>query len=134
MKMIYFLPAAMFGVGLAAPSFAQDTVSAETKMKTTVEKDDAGNYTKKQARTTKTIDESGTTSKTETKVKVESDADGDAERTITTETSTDPKGLMNKSKTMTTDSVKYEDGKVEKKYKKTVDGKTVEETTQESEE
>ena len=131
MKTTYILPAAIIGLALANPVFADD-VKSEVQTKTTVEKDADGNYQRKTTRSAESTDSAGTTTKSETKIEAESDSDGDVSRTVTTETSNDPKGLMNKTKTKTTDSVKYEDGKVESKHQKKVNGKTVEEHTETS--
>jgi len=128
MKRIYVLPAMM--LGFAGPALAEEAMSTQTQSKTTVEKDADGNYHKKQTRSAETTDSAGTTTKSETKVEVKADADGNGERKVSMETSTDPKGILNKTKTTTTDSVKYKDGKVEKEYKKKVNGKTVEENTE----
>ncbi len=127
MNKLALIPAALLTLGLCSPSFADEKATAESKTKTVVKKDDDGNYSKTQTKTSESTDESGTTTKSQTKVEVESDADGNAERKVISETSTDPKGLMNKSKTVTTDTIKYKDGQVEKKYQKKVDGKVVEE-------
>lgn len=132
MKKVHILPAAMLGLALAVPAMAEEKVSAETQSKTTVEKDASGNYRQEQSRAAESTDAAGTTTKSETKVEVKADPEGNSEKKVTTETSVDPEGLMNKSKTVTTDSVKYKDGKIEKKYKKKVDGKTVEENMEET--
>lgn len=132
MKRTHILPAVLISLGFINPAIAADTVSAETQSKTKVEKDAEGNYHKKQTTSVESKDSAGTKTSTETKVDIEADADGTAEKKVTTESSTDPKGLLNKRKTSTTDTVKYEDGKVEKKYKKKVDGKTVEENVETS--
>lgn len=131
MKKIYILPAALLTIGLTAPAFADDT-TIKAKSETTIKKDEDGSYKKKQTNSEKVTDSAGTTTTSETKVKVESDADGDAKKEVTTETTSDPKGLMNKTKTVATDSVTYKDGKVETKHKKKIDGKVVEEHVEEA--
>jgi hypothetical protein len=131
MKKIFILAAS--SVAFAGSAHAAETVSATTQAKTTVERDASGNYEKKQKVTAKSTDEAGTTTKSETKVDVEIDADGSGEKTVKHESVTDPKGLMNKTKTVTTDTIKQkDDGTVSTKHKKTVDGKIVEETTEDN--
>jgi len=132
MKKAYIIPAALLIWGLAAPTLADDTVTSKVKSETTIKKDTDGEYHKKQTKSVESTDETGTTTKSQTKVEVNTEADGTGESKVTTETSTDPKGILNKTKTVTTDSVKYEDGKIEKSYKKKVDGKTVEENKEET--
>jgi hypothetical protein len=129
MKRLHVLPALMLGFTVSSLAFAEDTVSSEAKSKTVVEKDADGTYHKKTTRSAENTDAAGTETKSEVKAEVKTDAEGNGERKIVTKTSTDPEGLMNKSKTEETSSVKYKDGEVKKKYQKKVDGKTVEEHT-----
>jgi hypothetical protein len=132
MKRIFIL-AATSAVTFASSSLAQETVSATTEAKTTIEKDAHGNYEKKQKVTAKSTDEAGTATKSETKVNVKIDADGSSEKSVTHEAMTDPTGLMNKTKTVTSDTIKKkDDGSVTAKHKKTVDGKIVEENNEET--
>lgn len=130
MKKILIIFSAMAGIALAASAFAEDltenAVSSESQSKTEIEKDASGNYYKKRTTSTESVDAEGTRSSTQTKVKVDVDASGNEEKSITTETVTDPKGLMNKTKTVTTDSVKNKDGKSEIVHEKKVNGTTVE--------
>ena len=134
MKHSFILAAAVIGLTPAGAAFAEEKTTSESQTKTTVEKDTDGNYHRKQVRSTKNTDTEGTTVSTETKTEIDSKSNGDGEKTVTTKTSTDPKGLLNKSTTTTQDSVKYKNGSVEKAHKRKVDGKTIEETTEESRE
>lgn len=131
MKWHITVPAMLFTLVTVHPVSAAD-MKSETEAKITVKKDEDGNYTEKQSRSSEVVDAAGTKTTSETEVKVESDADGDAKRTVTTETTTDPKGLLNKSTTSTKETTTSEDGKVEKKYKREVDGETVEEKNEDS--
>jgi hypothetical protein len=117
------LLASVAAIALGAPAFAaeKETFKSETK----VEKDAKGNYEAKSS-ATKT-DTAGTTTAVEKKVDVDVDKDGSKETTVKTTESTDPKGLGNKTKTVTKDTEEVKaDGTVEAEHKKTVDGKTVE--------
>jgi hypothetical protein len=107
----------------ATPAVAAD-VSAETK--TTYKKDSEGDV--KKSTEAKSTDASGTTTKSDAEVKLDVDSNGDATKTVTTEQSTDPKGLFNKTSTKTKDQVKTENGKTTAKHKKVVNGETVEKT------
>jgi len=131
MKNLFVLPAALITVGLGAPAFAEPT-SIETKSETKVKVDADGDVHKNLTRSEVVTDEQGTTSKTKTKVKATEDADGNTEQKVTAEVTTDPKGLLNKTKTVATDTVKITDGVVEKTHKVKVDGKVVEETNVET--
>ncbi len=115
------------GITFAVPAFAADSVSTEAQSKTKIEKDSDGNYTKTQKMSQESTDTAGTTTSAETNVKVDIDADGESARTVKSKVVEDPKGLFNKTKTLTTDTVKDKNGVVETDHKKTVNGKTVEE-------
>lgn len=120
------LLASAAAVALSAPAFAADKETYKSTTK--VEHDSKGNYDAKSA-TTKT-DAAGTTTSKEKTVEVDVDAKGNTDTTVKTEESTDPKGLMNKTKVKTTDTEKAKvDGTVDTTHKKTVNGKTVEEET-----
>ncbi len=127
MRALYILSAAALGLGPTSPALAEDAVSTEAKSKTTVERDADGNYHRTTTRSAESTDAAGTTTKSETKLETKSDTKGNSERKVITKTSTDPEGLMNKSKTEETSSVKYKGDEVEKEYRKKVDGSTVEE-------
>ncbi len=120
------LLAAVAGVAFAAPSFAADTATYETKTK--VKADDDGDY--KETTTTESKDMAGTKTESESKVDVDAKADGSVEKTVTTEKTSDPKGLGNKTKVKTKDTVKTDaaGNTMDSKHKKTVNGKTVEDT------
>ena len=124
MTKTHLLLVSVAAVVFAAPGYAADkeTYKSETK----IEKDSKGNYESK-ANVSKT-DMEGTTTKAEKKVDINVDSDGETKKTVTTEESTDPKGLMNKTTTKTKDTEKtHSDGTAETTHKKTVNGKTVEE-------
>lgn len=124
MKKTYALLTMASALAIAHPSFANDkeTVKSETK----VEQDASGNYERKSS--TERTDANSTTTQQDSKVKVDVDNDGSVKKTVESETSVDPKGLMNKSSVKTTDTVEQKDGETTVKHKKKVDGKTVEET------
>ena len=112
---------------LSAPAFSADKQSYEAKTK--IEKDSDGNYSEK-TKAEKT-DVEGTTTSSEKNVSVDVDSNGAVDKTIKTETTTDPKGLMNKQTTKTKDTTKVNaDGSVDAAHKKVVNGKTVESTTE----
>ncbi len=90
---------------------------------TTVEKDNDGNYQRKDV-TTKT-DVAGNTESLEKKVDVGVDNNGNYKKTVKTKSVSDPKGLLNKHVVEITDSHKIKDGKVESTHEKKVDGKNV---------
>lgn len=126
MNKLHVLLASAAALTLAAPAFAADkeTYKSETK----VEKDTDGDY-KAKTETTKT-DAAGTTTSVEKKVDIDVDKHGNVDKTVKTEETVDPKGLMNKTTTKTTDTEKTKaDGTTETSHKKKVNGKTVEDTT-----
>lgn len=107
---------------LAAPAFAAD-VSATTK--TEYKQGDNGSYESKKVMEKE--QSNGTAVKDQTSVSVDKDEDGNVEKKIERKTTTDPKGLMNKTTTKTTETVKDTADKKEYSHKKEVDGDTVEE-------
>jgi hypothetical protein len=127
MKKTFALLASVAAFSLGAPAFAADTAA---KVETKVEQDSKGNYDEK-TKTEKT-DAAGTTVSTEKKVDVDVDSKGNVEKTATTKETTDPKGLMNKHTEKTKDTVKTKHGKTVHKHKKSVNGKTTENTTTET--
>ena len=127
MKNTNLVLASIIALSLSAPAFAADKESYESKTK--IEKDVDGNY-KEKTKTEKT-DVAGTTNSVEKDVKVKVKSSGETDKTVKTTEVTDPKGLMNKETTKTTDTVKAKaDGTVESDHKKTVNGKTVEENSE----
>lgn len=132
MKNTLIILSAAAGIALTGPAFAVGTTALESQSKTMVEQDANGSYHKKRTASAESTDANGTRNSTETKVKVDTDADGNGEKTVTTETVTDPKGLMNKTKTVTSDTVKNKDGKSKVKHKKEINGTTVEEKIEET--
>jgi hypothetical protein len=124
--------AAVTGISFIVPAAFADTMKSEIKSKTTMEKDEKGNYDAKRTTTSESVDSSGTLNKTDTTVKVDVDADGDASKTVTTENVVDPKGLLNKNKTVTKDVMKNKNGQTELRHVKKINGDTVENTKQSS--
>ena len=108
---------------LSSAAFAADKTSYETK--TSVERDAKGNYDE-QSKTVK-VNAAGTATTTKEKVEVDVHSNGDVDNTVKSETTTDPRGLLNKKSTKTTDTqdVKH-DGSSKNTHKKIVNGKTVE--------
>lgn len=98
------------------------------KTSTTVKTDSKGNYAEKDI-TTKT-DADGTYVSFEENANVSVDSDGDTSKSTTTKKVVDPKGLMNKSTTTTSNTEKVKDGQVSTSQEVTVDGKTVEKITE----
>lgn len=92
MKNVLTLLAATAAVGLASSAFAADE-SAQVKSKVDYKKNGGYEATRSSEHTT-----GNTTHATESKVDLSVDSDGKAEKTIKAESSTDPKGLMNKKK------------------------------------
>jgi hypothetical protein len=113
-------------LSLGGAAFAADKTTYESKTK--VESDSKGNYNEEN-KTQKTNAAGSTTHKE--KVEVDVHANGDVDNTVKTEKTTDPKGLMNKTSTKTTDTqdVKH-DGVTKSTHKKVVNGKTVESVTE----
>jgi len=93
-------------------SYAADTVTEKTNSST--ERDSDGNYVEKTS--TESKDSAGTTTSTESKVKVDEKSDGSYKKTIETENKTDPKGLLNKSVTKSSETITNDNGKNENKY------------------
>lgn len=116
-------------VTASALAFSSAAYAADEKYesKVKVEKKDDGSY--KETSKTSHTDTAGTTTSSERKVDVDVDSDGSTDKTVKTETTTDPKGLMNKETEKTKDTEKSKaDGTVSTSHKKTVNGKTVEDT------
>ena len=109
----------------ATPAIAAD-VSQETKTSVKISEDGDA----KKEVMTKSTDAVGTTTKAETEIKKDVDSDGSADVTVTKKSSTDPKGLMNKTSTKVVDETKVDsDGKAKHSHKKVVNGDTVEDKT-----
>ena len=111
---------------LTAPQvFAAETIKSSTE--TQLQREDNGDYKAKTV--IEKQDATGTDTKEETTSKLKTDSDGNVSKTETTETVTDPKGLMNKKTTKVTDEVAdKDDGTRKHKHQKKVNGSTVEET------
>lgn len=115
------------GAFLALPVavHAATTVDTESKM----ERDDNGGYSST-TEMTKT-DEAGTTGTSKETVSVDKHDDGSMEKVHETKSTVDPKGLFNKSTEKTRiETTKDKDGNVVRHFKKELNGKTVEETTE----
>lgn len=123
MNKTFALLASVAAIALAAPAFSADeTIKSETK----IERDNDGSYTKTTSQKHDT--DAGATS-AKTKVDVDVNKDGTVEKTTTTKEVNDPDGLMNKDTVKTKEKVKtHKDGTTSVEHKKTVNGKTVEET------
>lgn len=116
----FALLTAAASLAMAAPALAED-VSATSN--SSVNYDDHGGYTKKSA--AEHIDAAGTKTTSDTKVTLDKDKHGNIEKRVETNTTTDPKGLLNKQTEKTVDTVKTIDGKASYETKKTVNGETV---------
>jgi hypothetical protein len=95
-----------------------------------VKMDSKGNYHERDI-TTKT-DADGNYVSYEENSNISVDSSGDVSKSITTKQVDDPKGLMNKSTTTTSNTEKTKDGQVKTSKEITVDGKTLEKTTETS--
>ncbi len=87
------------------------------------EKDADGNYERKDTITR--TDAAGTTRSAEKSVSVEVDDKGNAKKTVISKTSTDPKGLGNKTSEKVTDTKKTTAAETTTTHKKEVDGDVV---------
>ena len=125
MKTLLALLAVSTTLAVATPALATESTSVEAKH--SVKTDADGNVKEKYSKVTK--DAAGTKTVTKVDAKVDVDSNGDVKKTLTTEESTDPKGLMNKEKTTTKEVVQTKSGQTEKHVKKVVNGTTVENTT-----
>jgi len=93
MKNTFALLAATAAIGLAGGAYAADE-SANVKSKVDYKKD--GGYTAERSSEQKTP--GGTKTTSETKVDVDVDSQGRIDKEVKAETTTDPKGLLNKTK------------------------------------
>lgn len=123
-----FALAALSAFLIATPSFAA-TTTTDSSSDTSYDAKDNGGYVAKEK--SETTDANGTTIKHATTKKVDLDSNGNKTTKVNIKSSTDPKGLMNKSTTETTNKAVEKDGKSEYTHKKTVNGKTVEENSEE---
>ena len=126
MKTHILLLTSVAALTISGAAFATDKTSYETN--TTVDRDAKGNYNEESK--TKKTNAAGTTTTTKEKVEVDVHDNGDVDNTVKSEKTTDPRGLMNKHSTKTTDTqdVKH-DGSSKNTHKKVVDGNTVEDVT-----
>jgi hypothetical protein len=111
---------------MAGPALA-DT-SQDTKTESSVQTKDNGGYVEKNSTTS--TDAAGTTHEQDKTKKVTVDSNGNKTSKVDIQTSTDPKGLFNKTTTETKDTTTEKNGGVSYDHAKTVNGKTVEEDSQ----
>lgn len=115
-------------MAMSAPAFAADeSYEATTKIK----KDSDGNYSQKDS-VSKT-DAAGTTTNFDKKASVDVDSNGDVEKSTTTKKSVDPKGLFNKKTVKTSNKESSKNGIVKSSQKVTVNGTTVKDESETSE-
>ena len=126
-KKLYLLIAA--SAFLVAPAIHAETTS--TTSKTTIDHTDDGNYTAKS--TTQQDEPSGTTITKTDKLKMSTDSKGTTDKKVESDTTRDPPGLFNKTTSKTVDeSIKNPDGTGKTVHKQIINGKTVEDNTQET--
>ncbi|MDP9128057.1 MAG: hypothetical protein M3N08_07355 [Pseudomonadota bacterium] len=123
MKKLYALTA-LSALLASSPVLADDAVSNQTK--STYQPLANGGFEAKDS--VEHTNANGTSTAETVDKKVSIDKNGNKETTVDVKASTDPKGLMNKTTTEVHDKAIEKDGKEEYKHKKTVNGKTVEET------
>jgi hypothetical protein len=114
------------GISFASvSSYADDVVSAKTE--TTVKRNSDGSFSKNTTAVDK--DSKGTTTSSSNTVNSKLDADGDYKKSIENKTVVDPKGLMNKKTTKTSEKMEKHKGDTKYHYNKKVNGKTMKEET-----
>ena len=114
---------ALIAVSAAMPALAEDTsAQSETSIKS------MSNGGMKAEEKTESTDANGTVSNSKTTKNVDVDSNGDKKTTVDIQDSKDPKGLFNKSTTKVHNEAVEKNGKTEYTHKKTVNGKTVEES------
>ena len=104
MKRTLAMLAASAAVGLAGASYAADE-SAQVKSKVEYKKDGGYTATRSAERTTP----GGTTNSAESKVDVDVDSKGHVDKTVKSESTTDPKGLLNKKKDTSETNIEEKD-------------------------
>lgn len=119
--------AALSALLVAGPTFAATSTDATTS--TSYDAKDNGGYVAKEK--TESTDAAGTTVKHDTTKKVDIDSNGNKTTKVDIKSSTDPKGLMNKTSTEVKNKAVEKDGEAQYTHKKIVNGKTVEENTEE---
>ena len=127
-KSVYAL-AALSAVLLASPAFAA-TTTTDQKSDTSYQQKDDGSYTAKEK--TESTDAAGTTVEHTATKKVDVDSNGNKTTSVDIKNSTDPKGLMNKTSTEVKNKAVEKDGESKYTHKKIVNGKTVEDKTDET--
>src|SRR5688572_23578681 len=92
-------------IAITTPAIAAETsVEAKSSVKTSADGDI------KQSSSKVIKDAAGTKTKTSLEAELDVNEDGDKKETIVKEESTDPKGLMNKTKVKTKETVEVKDG------------------------
>ncbi len=114
--------AALSALIFASPAFADTSADAKTESSYTAK--DNGGFTAKEK--TENTDAAGTATEHTATKKVDIDSNGNKETTVDVKSTTDPKGLMNKTSTEVKDKTIVKDGQVKHHHKKVVNGKTVE--------
>jgi hypothetical protein len=99
----------------------------EVKTETNYEAKDNGGYTAKEK--AESTDANGTTTERVTSKKVDVDSNGNKETTVETKSSTDPKGMFNKTSTEVKNKKVEKEDESKYSHKKIINGKTVEENT-----
>jgi hypothetical protein len=127
MRKTLLAAAALSAILIAGPSFAATSTDSTTD--TSYDAKDNGGYVAKEK--SETTDAAGTTTKHTAKKSVSVDDKGNKSTTVKIKSSTDPKGLMNKTTTETTNTAKETEDGTKYSHKKTVNGKTVEENSDE---
>ena len=121
----YIITLASTAILSASTAFAAEPVSYESKV--SIQKGKDGDFVKDVKEVTK--DTLGTKVEVDEKSKVDVDSEGNETSTYETKSVKDPKGLLNKTTVETKDVAKVKNGKTEKTYVRTVNGKKVQTIT-----
>lgn len=123
MRKLYVLTA-LTALLAAAPALADEAVNNQSQ--STYKANENGGYeAKSKVEHTNT---NGTSTTQSLDKKVDVDSKGNTETTAEVKTTTDPKGLFNKKTTKIENKAKQKDGDAEYSHKKSVNGKTVEDS------
>lgn len=125
MRTLYALTA-LTALLAAAPAMAEETVTNQSQ--STFKAQENGGFDAKS--TAEHTDAAGTATSQTMEKKVEVDDKGNRETTAEVKTTTDPKGLFNKQTTKVENKAAHKDGKNKYSHKKSVNGTTVEDTTE----
>jgi hypothetical protein len=118
---------AVSGIALAMPVYADDDSNVKTQEK--IEKGSDGSYSEKGSSSSSGTDANGTYTSEDKSINTKIDANGNGSKTVKTTAVNDPKGLFNKTKTVTTDTQKYKGDATETDHEKTVNGRAVEKSS-----